>query len=185
MGGWPSDVLLKMKRVISIITIIILITGIAGFFMYHASPKKEYDEFKNRLPTPILQVQNIGPDGQDFINTVIGSWHKHGEQCPYEILTGVSKISGYNNNVEGLVRFANHKIQDYSYFDNEQNKQEIIISTALGTIIPVTKDDQIYHKSGFAYLRINDHTVEVYEDTKDGVRYSRYFKEQKRENKSQ
>ncbi len=144
--------------------------------MIQMPTKKKYDSLREELDTPVFVVCDIGSAEQTFIDDVRASWYKHAEECPDSILSDVMKKIGYANSVEGLIDLYGHQIPPYSFFDSERNKREAIIAVTLAVIAPITVDGCIYHKDGFAYLRLNNQAVECFEDTSDGVKYTLYFK---------
>jgi hypothetical protein len=111
-----------------------------------------------------------------FIGDVLDSWTVHTEECPDEVLTNVFELTKYDRSVQGLVSLYTHEIPPYSFVNAKRNQKESVIAATLNMITPITKDGCVYHAEGLAYLKLGDNIVEVYRDSKDGVKHTIYTK---------
>lgn len=64
----------------------------------------------------------------------------------------------------------------FSFINDARNKRELIYMMVKSTIIPETVDGAFHKGEGVGYIKYRDNLVEVYKDTKDGIKSTLYYK---------
>ena len=136
--------------------------------------RHNYEKHQGNLANQVLKPQQITADEQKFIDEVTSTWHVHFETCPDATSTEILKSIEFETNVKGLTDFYTYQIPAFTFFDSEKNTRESKIMVALRNGLLISLDQRIYHKQGFAYIKISDHIVYAYQDTQTGIKCTAY-----------
>ena len=158
-------------NVITLVSISALMLGV-GYLVIQFSVKKKYDERRSALHS--LSIVEI--DDDQFLSEVVSSWSVTFTECPDEAMTLALELVNEGNSVNGIASIMAHEVSSFSFINDARNKRELIYMMVKSTIIPETVDGAFHKGEGIAYVQYRYNVVEVYEDTKDGIKKTLYCK---------
>lgn len=157
--------------VITLVSISALMLGV-GYLVVQFSAKKKYDERRSTLHS--LSIVEI--DDDQFLSEVVSSWSVKLTECPDEAMTSALELVNEDVSVDGIASIMAHEVSSFSFINNARNKRETIHMMVKSTIIPETVDGAFHKGEDIAYIKYRNNLVEVYKETKDGIKSTLYYK---------
>lgn len=166
-----------MKRA-SLIALVVVALLVGGFFGGQIPMKIKYDKSRDQLleQAPPFATHPLDGEMQAFLQSVRAEWKVHDQDLPDAVFSEISSVTGLDESVHGVVEFHTYEIPEFSFFKPRRNAQEAVMATTMAVALPVSVDQRIYVGDGICFIKFSDSLVEVYADTDDGLRRTRYWK---------
>lgn len=145
---------------------------IVGCLVIQFSAKKKYDEGRRA----IYSLSTVEIDDDQFLSEVVSSWSVKLTECPDEAMTSALELVNEDVSVDGIAGIMAHEVSSFSFINNARNKRETIHMMVKSTIIPETVDGAFHKGEDIAYIKYRNNLVEVYKETKDGIKNTLYYK---------
>ena len=154
---------------------LVALIAIGGFFAWQLVMKTEYDKLRDRMVgVPRFAIHPLDTEADDFLRSVRESWDVLDRELPDSIFSEIASVTGFDESVGGVVDFHTHEIPEFSFFDHRRNAQEGVIATAMAVALPISVDNRIYFGDGVCFIKLTGSLVELFEDTEEGLRRTRY-----------
>jgi hypothetical protein len=159
----------------STVILVVALIAIGGFFAWQMAMKTNYDKLRYQMvEVPRFAIHPLDAEADDFLESVRESWDVQDRELPDSIFSEISSVTGVDESVEGVVNFHTHEIPEYSFFDHRRNAKEGVMATAMAVALPTSVDNRIYFGDGVCFIKLTGNLVEVFEDTEEGLKRTRY-----------
>ena len=142
--------------------------------------KIQYDKLrKERSEAPVFAARAMDEATTAYLKDVQANWVAKTTECPDTIFTKITLMVDMEPTTASVVRLHSHKMPPFAPGKDERNLREATLAAATMVALPISVDSLIHHKEGFAFIKLTDEFVQVYEDTEKGLKVTLYKKEPK------
>ena len=165
-----------MKKLISLVLIVLVIAGAAAWMVLNLRTKRKYDEVRDKLAQCSYSLVMMDGDTTALLAEARADWtegfsHVRGPH------SDALKTLGLRPSVSNLTHVFTHRLPQYSFFSPDQNKKAVVMGAIQSLLFPKTIEDAI-HLSGegsIALIRCQTNLVFVFADEEPGLRESMYY----------
>ena len=143
--------------------------------------KSEYEKIRDeRNQAPTFAARKMDAKAADFLEVVKRDWELRSSESPDSAFSKIAGLTGFSNDVKGVVDFYTHKTPPYSKDDHQRNAKEAVIAATLTVSLPISVDSVLHAKGGLTYIKNSQTTATVFEDTEKGLKRTVYVKPARR-----
>jgi len=165
----------EMKRLITIM-VLILVSGVAGAWLtFNLRAKQKYDYLRSELAAQPFSVVPMNIETKGFLNRVQTTWVKsHDKIGPH---SDAIKLAGLSPSLSSLIELFTYKMPKYSLVFPAKNKKPMVMGAIQSVILPVSVDGAIYVAEGqhLAFIQCRTNLVYVFTNDPNGLREAMYY----------
>lgn len=164
-------------------TVVVIV--IVGFFIWQLKAKNRFDRLRAQVSQVTLSKVSMDEAGETLLATVKGAWKLQTQEVPDSVFSEIASMTGLPESVAGVAEFFTHEIPEFSFFSFSQNADEAVMALAMAVALPTSVDGKLYKSENVCFVKIGESCVEVFENTKKGLRRSLYYQSENETSKGE